>query len=525
MCRLFCAETASVVRSWLKANIVTFFEFILGGVFLATLTACGGGGGGSAPAAPAASTSTVSGQVVDSPFPNAKVVILSGNLSGPILGTATADINGKYSITFPTPTGTTPIFITATNSAGTTTLASYVGSANQLTGTLTDANIPNLNITQVTTSALALMQNNGLSLATLTPAQYGQQITQLNNLIIQLAGIVQDLVDQPDAGCGFQGGGTVNLSSLSGMLGSSTILATSNLYTLVAPKLAASCTITTMANLSSGVAGEVAGSGIMGGQLTATAATAGTGLGIPVGSYTGTVIPIITSVTPATCSTNSTGYSSSVVVTVVVGSTGGITLSSVTGPVNLTGSLTGTNFTMTGTDPNPLSVTGAFTLLPSSSVSGGSGFSVNGSWTDSYGGCAYAGTYNAQNLLSSGASLTGTPTSIPNTAYNVTIQPIMLACSNCAITTIPSFPATITINNGVIAFTGVTSGGTLTGSGTITGNTFTMSLGNSNCGGGNLFVTTGTMSLSSSGGLILNGSYGAPTTSTCQGQSGTFTGA
>ncbi|MHB0991339.1 MAG: hypothetical protein ACYC0M_08710 [Burkholderiales bacterium] len=516
MYRLFCAETASVVRGWLKANSITFFEFILGGIFLATLTGCGGGGGGgSAPAAPAASTTTVSGQVVDGVFPGAKVSILSGSLTGTVLGTATADNNGKYTIIFPAPAGTTPIFVTATNSGGTATLASYVGPASQLNGALTDANIPNLNITQVTTSALALMQNNGVSLAALTPAQYGQQITQLNNVIIQLAGIVQDIVDQPDAGCATASGGAVNLAAVASMLGSSAVPATADLYTLVSSKLNTSCTTATMANLS----GAVAGSSTLAHQLISTAATAGKGVGVPAGTYTGSILPMLTSVTPSTCSSSTPP---SIPVTVTVGSTGVITLTSVMGPASFSGSLTGTNFTMSGTDPNPASITGAYVPLPSASVTGGNGFSVNGTWTDSNNGCTYSGTYNAPSLLSAGAALTTTPSVIPNGNYSVTIQPVELTCSGCTVATEVPFPATIGISNGAITFTSGSSG---IGTGTITGSTFTLTIPNIGCSGTNTITATGTMSSPASGSLILNGSYSRPAlSSTCPGKSGTFTG-
>ncbi|MHB8848623.1 MAG: hypothetical protein ACYC43_09290, partial [Burkholderiales bacterium] len=337
-----------------------------------------------------------------------------------------------------------------------------------------------------------------------------------------LAGVVQDLVDVVDSGCSISAGGHIDLAALSGLLGSSPVSTTANMYNTVSPSLT-SCNLSTMANLSS----VVAGSGIMGGQLTATAATASTGVGVPAGTYTGTVIPIMSSATPATsAATCNIGSSSSIPVTVTVGSNGVISLSSTTGPASFSGTLTGTNFTMSGTDmsgtpPNSASVTGTLVPLSSASVTGGNGFSINGTWADSSNGCSYSGTYNVPVLLGSGAHLTANSTIIPNGSYPVTIAPVMLACSGCSIQTIPPFPATLTITNGIVAYS---EGNNTPGTGVITGNTFTLNV--SSCGGSGALTATGTMSFvaGTSGTLVVSGYYNEMGSNGCRTDNGTFTG-
>ena len=400
---------------------------------------------------------------------NATIDLYSGSLSGSPIATTTTDGSGNYSLTF-TPSGSTPLFLVA--KSGNNSLSSYIGNANSFSGTVKSTNNSNLNITQVTTASLAMIQNQGVSLSSLTPTTYGQQIIQLYNAIIQLAAVVQDVVDQTDRGCSL-GSTSLSAGNLSTLLGSS-ISATTNVISTLSSKLS-SCNTTTLNTLAS----EIPSNQTIAPQLTSTAATTSTTLSVPAGTYTGTVSPVMTS-NNSSCSGPSAGETLGV--TATLSSSGALSLAfSINGTSSgsTSGTLTGYNLSTTGKDGSgePLSVSGAFYPLSSGSVSGGSGFSVNGSWTD---GCSIGGstggTYNIPSMLSSGASLTATPSSVANGTYNVTIQPVTTYCANSTnCTSGSSITATVTIKGSAFS---INAGSDGVGSGTLTGNTFSMTITN-----------------------------------------------
>jgi hypothetical protein len=191
-----------------------------------SLAACGGGsGGGGTP------TATVKGRVVDGPFINAPVKIRSGSPTGTVLGSATTDSSGNYSITFPVQSGTTPLFVTSYNSAN-DYLGSYVGAANSVTGSVGPSNFPNLNVTQATTAGLAVVQSSGTPYSSFTPTIYQDKIVQLQSVVVQLAAVVQDLVDKPTANSSCTIPGGVTLANLGTILSSvSSLVPTADVYT------------------------------------------------------------------------------------------------------------------------------------------------------------------------------------------------------------------------------------------------------------------------------------------------------
>ena len=481
-------------------------SFFIGVVFLATLAACGGGsGGGGTPSA------TIKGQVVDTVLPGANVSLYSGGFSGKAIGTAKADSNGNYQITFTPPSGSTPLFLKAISNGN--TLSSYIGSANKFSGTVTASTAPNLNVTQVTTSTLAVIQNQGVLLSSLTPTTYSKQILNLENAIIQLAAVVQDIVDQTDKGCALSSG-SLNPSNLANLLGSSPITATSNIITKVSSNLS-SCSSTTLKTLAS----QIPSNQTVAPQLTSTSATVSSTNAVPAGTYSGILTPILTNNSTACNPGTMTPFTA----TFTVSSNGNITFSSNNNNNygSGTGTLNGYNFSINGTDGsgNPLSATGAFALLPSGSVSGGSGFSVNGGWqiTCSSGG-TYGGTYNAPDLLTSGAALTNTPSSITNGTYSVTgfSYNNTNTSSNCGGTY--QITGIITINGSTITFNGGTSNSG-TGSGTLAGNTFTMTV-TPGSGGGTITVT-GVINSQTATSISISGSFQESNNLYCNG-SGTF---
>ena len=208
--------------------------------------------------------------------------------------------------------------------------------------------------------------------------------------------------------------------------------------------------------------------------------------------------------------------------TIKVGSNGSISFTDPYGS-SISGTLSGNNFTMTGTDTSgaPMSVSGALISLPSGTVSGGSGFSVNGGWQENCsttGTANYGGTYNIPSLLSSGATLSSTPSSVSNGTYTVTIYPNCTS-GNCG--TNSSMSASVTINGSTISINGGSNG---IGSGTLSGNTFAITLTNfpgTTCLNQKISVT-GTISSSGTNNLSANGSF-HQTSTNCGTTSGTYT--
>lgn len=392
-------------------------------------------------------------------------------------------------------------------------LGSYVGAANSVTGSVGPSNFPNLNVTQATTAGLAVVQSSGTPYSSFTPTIYQDKIVQLQSVVVQLAAVVQDLVDKPTANSSCTIPGGVTLANLGTILSSvSSLVPTADVYTAATSKTS-NCTASEMKTLGT----QIQANPILAPQLTSVSATSNTGISVAAGTYTGTLTPIQTfaSSPSSACSGTPVPFTA----TFKVGSNGSIAFSSSNNNGSGTGTLTGSNFTMTvtpGSGGGTISANGAF--VPLTNVTGGSGFSVNGGWQQSCSdGTTVGGTYTAPSVLSSStASITpSTASSVPNGTYSVTIvannnNP---SCSNGSPMT-----SSVTIDNGKITISGGNAG---TGSGTITGNTFTMTV-TPNSGGGKISVT-GTMSSPSSGKFYMNGNFTITGSSYCN-DSGTFTG-
>ena len=491
----------ALFASWQRNSIAMLFAL--------SLAACGGGSGGSGGAA---ATATVKGRVIDGPFANAPVEVRSGSPTGTVLGSATTDGSGNYSISFPVQSGTGPLFVTSYNSSN-DYLGSYIGAASSVTGSVSSSNFPNLNVTQATTAGLVVVQASGTSFSNFTPAIYQNEIVQLESVVVQLAAVVQDLVDQPgtDSSCSISGG--VTLANLGTILPTgSSLVPTANIYTAASRKTTG-CTTSEMTTLGS----QIQANPILATQLTSVSATSNTGVSVPAGTYTGTLTPLQTYVSSA--SSQCAGTPTPFTATFIVGSSGSLSFSSSNNNGSGSGTLSGSNFTLSitpGGGQGTISATGAF--VPLSNITGGSGFSVNGGWQQSCSdGTTVYGTYSAPSLLSSGANVTPTTSTttssaIPNGSYQVTIVPNNSgSCSNGS-----SMTATIVISNGTITLTSSNAGN---GSGTVTGNTFTMAV-TPNSGGGSIAVT-GTMSSPSSGALYVSGNFTETGSSYCN-DSGTF---
>ncbi|NNM52033.1 MAG: hypothetical protein HKM02_07380 [Pseudomonadales bacterium] len=161
------------------------------------LTACGGGGSGAS-----SSTGTLlTGGVIDAPIANAVVTFTLGaplnEANAQVLGTITADGQGQYSIQVTFPNTSAPVFANAVSPDGQVVLTSYLGQASSLlsASTLNPTSIPDLDISQVSTAALALYVSQGKAYSNLTPALYTQLLSTYHNDILPLAASIQAVAD------------------------------------------------------------------------------------------------------------------------------------------------------------------------------------------------------------------------------------------------------------------------------------------------------------------------------------------
>ena len=164
------------------------------------LVGCGGSGGGGSSAG---GSSSLSGAVIDAAIPGAQVTITLnaplGQSGAQTIGSISADAQGQFTVNVALPNTNAPVFANASDPAHpSTVLSSYLGVASQLlaAGTLSSSQLPDLDITQVTTAALALYASqNGGSYASLTPATYGNLLNAHRDDILPLAAGIQAVVD------------------------------------------------------------------------------------------------------------------------------------------------------------------------------------------------------------------------------------------------------------------------------------------------------------------------------------------
>ena len=166
------------------------------------LAGCGGGGGGGGVPA----TSSFSGTAIDAPMAGATVTITSGaplTDGGTTIGSITANAQGGFTISVSLPAGSVPIFANAadpqaTSSGAALELTSYLGQSDMLAavGALTSTNLPDLDISPVTTAALAVYaQTHAGSFSGLTPAGYAVTLASYRNDILAIAAAVKAVGD------------------------------------------------------------------------------------------------------------------------------------------------------------------------------------------------------------------------------------------------------------------------------------------------------------------------------------------
>ncbi len=171
---------------------------------LACLSACGGGGGSSSSGSPIVANASLSGSAVDAPIANAQITITSGaplHVAGALsIGSIVAHSSGNFTVSIALPTATLPIFANALDPHNTTVvLSSYLGQSSALlaAGTLSSNNLPNLDISPVTTAALAVYaQLNGGSYSSLTPSSYATVLRTYRSDILAIAAAIKAVGDQ-----------------------------------------------------------------------------------------------------------------------------------------------------------------------------------------------------------------------------------------------------------------------------------------------------------------------------------------
>ena len=167
------------------------------------LVGCGGGGlAANTPNALAGST-VLSGSAVDAPIAGAIVTITAGaplnDTGASTVGTATANGTGLFTMNVSLPTGSVPIFANASDPQNPTViLSSYLGQSDVLTaaGTLSSSSVPDLDISPVTTAALAVYaQLNSSSYASLTPTTYAATVQQYGSDILAISSAIKAVGD------------------------------------------------------------------------------------------------------------------------------------------------------------------------------------------------------------------------------------------------------------------------------------------------------------------------------------------
>lgn len=169
-----------------------------------TLAACGGGGSPAPGATVTSARTSLQGTAVDAPIAGAQITITAGAPLGDsgasTVGSVTANATGGFTLSVTLPSGSVPIFANAQDPNNTALiLSSYLGSSDILSaaGTLTTNNLPDLDISPVTTAALAVYaQLNSGSYAGLTAAAYAADQQQYSSDILAISAAIKAVGDQ-----------------------------------------------------------------------------------------------------------------------------------------------------------------------------------------------------------------------------------------------------------------------------------------------------------------------------------------
>jgi len=373
-----------------------FVETLLIGGITLTLVACSGGGGGIVGSIGSALQATMTGLAVDAVIPGASITITSGaplNDNGAqTIGTIAANGSGQYTITVSLPSSNAPIFANAADPKNTAVvMSSYLGQSSTLaaaSGVLTHSNLPDLDITPVTTAALAVYaQVNGSGYTNLTPTTYATTLQQYNGDILAIAAAIKAVGDNLCTPA-IAVSSTTNLASI---IAANSSLASGNSTTLstAATTLGGNCP-TVMASLPQQIStdpqfspelyvGDVIDAGVSSVVPSVTAVTIGAS-SVPV-AYTLEGVIAESGMTNTTPSVAASSVAASVFndTSVTVDSSGNIT--STDGYVS--GTLTGNLITLTiHNGSQPYTFRGKIGVVQTALVSGGTAYSIQSGGTN-----------------------------------------------------------------------------------------------------------------------------------------------
>jgi hypothetical protein len=173
-----------------------------------TIAACGGGGSAAGTSSSTTSTSvaaaSLSGTAIDSPIANAQIVFTAnspqGDSGATVIGTVTAGADGSFTGSVSVPATSVPIFANATDpNQASLVLSSYLGTGAAITsaGTLSANELPDLDVTPVTTAALAVYaQVNGGAYSNLTHSTYRTTLRSYRGDILVIASAIKAVGDK-----------------------------------------------------------------------------------------------------------------------------------------------------------------------------------------------------------------------------------------------------------------------------------------------------------------------------------------
>jgi len=375
-------------------QIKSYFAGILliGGIAL-VLAACGGGGNSVLAFVGSSLQATLSGAAVDAPIANAQITFTAGaplnDLGATTIGAITANASGVFTSTVTLPASAVPVFGNAVDPNNTAVvLSSYLGQSTALSvaaasGVLTRSNLPNLDITPVTTAALAVYARvNGNSYANLTPATYAANLQQYNGDILAIAAAIKAVGDNLCTP-GITVGSTTNLAAT---IAANSSLASGNSTTLAtaAATLGGNCA-TVLATLPQQISadpvfspGLYVGDVIDEGVSSVPAVTTGVS-SVPV-TYTLQGVIAESGMTNANPPVAASSVAASVFTdtAVTIDTSGNITSSD----GYASGALVGNLITLTVTNGSQqYSLRGKIGVIQSALVSGGSAYSIQGGGT------------------------------------------------------------------------------------------------------------------------------------------------
>jgi hypothetical protein len=406
---------------------------LIGGVVL-TLVACGGGGGGVLGSLGSSLQATLTGSAVDAVIANATITITSGaplnNPGATTIGTFAANASGVFTSNVTLPSSDVPIFGNAVDPKNSVViLSSYLGSSTALaaaSGVLTSSNLPDLDITPVTTAALAVYaQVNAvsgvISYANLTPTTYATNLQQYNGDILAIAAAIKAVGDNlctPAASSAVS-----STTSLAATIAAASNLTSGNSTTLAtaATTLGGNCA-TVLATLPQQISadpvfspglyvGDVIDEGVSG-VVSSVPVTTGVS-SVPV-TYTLQGVIAESGMTTSSVAVSAVAASVFNDATVAVDSSGNISSTD----SNVSGTLVGNLINLTVTNGSQqYSLRGKIGVIQTTLVSGGTAYSIQG-----------GGTNTSSNVLTNFTAVLAPASVTP--VWNGNTAPSTTACSS-----------------------------------------------------------------------------------------------